>query len=500
VGVGIVWGAGFLDWLGGVSLSSASEDGGLRMWFVPFGLIGVAAVVLLLLGPRLSPRRRMQALAGFVVVDLIAYTILAIAAVFPAPGQASTWSTQQATSSTAASESHQGAGTATAASSGASTPLPPTLYPASDYTQGGRFAIYDPDLIDANGLNVLEAPDLNVVGSVPSIQGYSSLVDGFYANATGTHVATGLGQNTLSPQALENGTLNQLDMTALFAPRGYFLVPTTGQVQGVASAGDRTLQPRSTSMWYLGENLLVKSFTVPDTAVGGDLHSGIRFSLLTAQGRHIPVRATDGGGKLKVVLDRPTAAVALIAQAGKVTTNLGFPTITSADGTTYTADGELEGAVTAPGWIFDTMDGPFGVYENANATPPLTLRSLSNEPGSLKGASVRAESGPSVSPTKAYVSSPQGAEVVRDVTATAGWHATWQPSHGRRIPLNVSRTGLVQSVTVPAGTGVVTWTYDPPGWNSGWIVTVLSSAAFCALVLCALIIRRRARGLRGRTE
>ena len=69
-----------------------------------------------------------------------------------------------------------------------------TLRPVGALGYPGRFAIYDPDLLDPSELSSLDPPDNNAVGdpAMPSIQGYSSTVDGFYASVTGSHQAAGM--------------------------------------------------------------------------------------------------------------------------------------------------------------------------------------------------------------------------------------------------------------------------------------------------------------------
>jgi hypothetical protein len=56
---------------------------------------------------------------------------------------------------------------------------------------------------------------MNSLTRTPSVQGYTSLVDGRYAEATGSHTATGQGQNVLSAAAIGGQTLDSLDTTIL---------------------------------------------------------------------------------------------------------------------------------------------------------------------------------------------------------------------------------------------------------------------------------------------
>jgi hypothetical protein len=465
VAVGIAWGAGLLQWLG-VSLRSATVDGGLRLWFLPFGVLGLGAVALILWGHRLEPRRRTQALVGFVIVDVGIFTLMAVVSLAPNLGSPSAGSISTAGSARAG------------AFPGASVPTPPTKISAAALTGSGRFAIYDPDLIDSNGLNVIGAPDLNIIRGVASVQGYSSIVDGTYASATGSHQSTGLGQDILDPGAVGDGTLDQLDTTALFAPRDYFLVsPESDLATPDPAAGERHLAPGGRATWYLGEDLAVTSVVVPDANATSDVGNGLRFGVLTSRGTTLwaPAVTLDGPHFLSVAFGRSVAAVALVAEAGRARAGLGSPCVTSEDGTQYVADGQLEAAVVPPRWAYRAQDGSFAVFADRFASPALTLR------GS-PGASVRATAGPTFAPSAAAVSSSHGVDVIRSEAAIPGWTATWHPDAGPALTLPIHRVGLVQGVEVPAGHGILTWTYDPPGWTAGWLFSA------CALVVLVILL------------
>ena len=230
VAAGLTWGAGLLQWLGVDASTSISAIGRLQPFLVPYAVLGAGAVALVIFGRRLGPRLRSRLLAGFVVVDLLAFSVLSVVEVAPGGFGSSDSSGSYGASSgsaaapagtatvrTAAAEAAGGKSTA-AAESAALRPIAALGYP-------GRFAIYDPDLLDPGELPALGQPDLNGVGAdaMPSIQGYTSIVDGRYASATGTHGATGEGDATLAPQAIEDGTLDQLDTSVLLTLPAYLI-------------------------------------------------------------------------------------------------------------------------------------------------------------------------------------------------------------------------------------------------------------------------------------
>ena len=113
---------------------------------------------------------------------------------------------------------------------------------------------------------------------------------------------------------------------------------------------------------------------------------------------------------------------------------------------------------------------------------PAALSACRPSPAGRPGASVRRVAGTAAAPTAAAVFSPHGVRVIRSVAATAGWTALWHPRHGRAARLAVRRDGLVQAVDVPAGRGVVTWSYRPPGFRMGFAL----SLGAAALILLAL--------------
>ena len=161
---------------------------------------------------------------------------------------------------------------------------------------------------------------------------------------------------------------------------------------------------------------------------------------------------------------------------------LGPPSITAADGGMSVADGQLQDALVPPHWEFAGFDGPFAVFANRFAQPPLRIDAL---PGrSVSGAWLRGSGGAPAEPAAATGFSPHGARLVRSVAAIAGWSATWQQGHGPATALAVQRDGLVQAVEVPPGLGVVTWSYTPPGFPAGLAL----SLAAAVLVLVFLVV------------
>lgn len=488
VALGLSWGAGLLHWLR-VSPGAIGLDGSLKPWLLPYALLAAAAIVFVIAGRRLRPALRSRWLVSFVLADLVVFTLLGVVAVAPGLGSG------PSSSAGGTSRSTGGAGTRAAAADPAGRPGAQSTARTTDRTAGqtaaarpiaslgyrGRFAIYDPDQLDAHDLSVLGAPDLNVISGTPSVQGYSSLVSGFYASATGSHRATGDGQDVLDPGAVRSGVLDQLDTSVLLTPAAYLATAAGGSAAspGPPGTGRRDVAAHHQATWYFAGPLGVTRLEIPDLDARQDAAAGTQIGLLTSSGatRWFPAAAA-GASRLVISLSRPLSSVAVVAQAGGQAARLGPASVTDARGRVLVTDGQLQDALIPPRWGYAGRDGSFAVFVNHFARGALRLQAL---PGrSAAGASVRPVAGPATGPTVADVSSPHGVRVIRSVAATAGWSATWHPRRGADAALAVRRVGLVQAVDVPAGRGVLTWNYLPPGFRAG---SALSLAATLILLL-----------------
>ena len=141
VTLGLCWGAGLLRWLR-VGPGATSLDGLLKPWLVPYLLIAGGAVAFVVVGRRLRPAVRSRWLVGFVLADLVMFTLLGVVAVLPGLGSGDLGTAAAATRT---------AGRA----AGARTPPPtPPAEPIADLGYPGRFAIYDPDQLDGPDLSL----------------------------------------------------------------------------------------------------------------------------------------------------------------------------------------------------------------------------------------------------------------------------------------------------------------------------------------------------------
>ncbi len=475
--LGFAWGTGWIRWVGMTIDPSPGVVSHLKPYLVPYAVLGAAAAALVAFGARLRGRLASRLIAGFVVADVVVFTILAVVDV--APG----------------AFVHSPSPTGSSAPSTGSAAAPAALRPVAALGYPGRFAIYDPDLLDPAQLSGLDPPDNNAVGAgaMPSIQGYSSTVDGRYASVTGSHQAIGDGQNTLAPQAVADGTLDQLDTTVLLTPAAYLVTSAdgTGPAAGPAGTGRRDLAADQRATWYLGAVTEVSKVEVPDADARQAAAAGTQLGLTAPGGaiRWFRARAATPS-TLAVTVRAPVASVAVVAQAHAKVGVLGPPSVVATGGSVLVADGQLQNALVPPRWVLAGADGPFAVFANHLAQAPLRLETAGGRPAS--GAWVTDISGAPAEPTRATVFSPDGVRVVRSVAAIAGWTTTWQPRNGRAISLPVQRDGLVQAVDVPPGLGTLTWSYSPPGVRVGLVLSLVAGVLVAGLFVVALRGRKRA--------
>ncbi|MBV8462078.1 MAG: hypothetical protein JO368_02195, partial [Acidimicrobiales bacterium] len=289
--VALLWGAGLARWLTG---STGAVAGGIALgrWQLPFLVVDLAALGWVVYRDRLTATARATSLAVIVVADLATFTVLSVVAVSATPEAVPVL---------------------------ARTSVPPggsaTVRPIASLGFPGRFAIYNPDQLQEGDLAALGSPDLNVLTHTPGVQGYSAIVDGHYAATTGSHVALGNGQNTLEPETLDNGILDQLDDGLLVTLPQYLLTataPGSRHRTGSTARPDRVVSSPVT--WFFGTTLDVDRVSLPfrPPPPGSGPGTGLpRLGLAGGSGTTwLPTVAI--GGRLVGSALRPTAATAVL--------------------------------------------------------------------------------------------------------------------------------------------------------------------------------------------
>lgn len=406
-----------------------------------------------------------------------------------------------------------------------------------------RLAMFDPDRFYATQINRLGEPDLTILRSLDSVQGYGAVVDAHYDTVTGTHL-----QLNLTPAALSAGTFAPLDLGVLVSVPEYFLHLVhrppgfTGSLADGATplppvapdaaaqpdqaapaptpAGDylfapapspaSTLSGGQKRTQYLGTVLSVTAVTLP--VVSAPAGAALRIGVLSADGRTTTWLGAPQplAGRSSVTArgtPRPASGIVLqaVALAGSGTSGTPLATGSAAAAPevvvgdavvrtegqgTYRVDGSLRDTVTQPRWRFVGMIGDFCVFVQPSARGRAWV---SGDAGSAHVVSDSPWGDETIS-----VDTHHAARLVRSVQYAAGWEATVTPtgSTGSRRaaarPVSVRQDGLIQSVAVPAGTSLVRFAYHPARAYDGIALSV--SGVLVAVVLGswpALAARRR---------
>ncbi len=348
----------------------------------------------------------------------------------------------------------------------------------------GRFLVVDPGRAGGLQLNELGAPNLNAVFGLSSAQGYGSLTWAAYAQATGTH-----GQDAVTPSALSSGVFDSLDVRALLVLASSFENPVAPGHPGFVALSRSTPTTR-----YFGREVDVASIEISSapTVSAGALGSAARgLRLLGARSADPAARIVLGKNRATVYF-RPGAPSAGLVLARR---QAGPPqlavTVTPVGRAAFSPTGPLAAVVTPPHWRLAGSIGPYLWLVDTRAFGPFATLSPTGH-GSV-AAHVRIVSSSPWTPTETVeVATTRAVLLVRSVAALPGWRATIS-TRGRVRPAVLRRFGLVQAVELPAGTSIVTFRYDPPGFALGAGLTAAGSALVAALVAVDLLRSRHRR-------
>ncbi|HWD24125.1 MAG TPA: hypothetical protein VG368_01560, partial [Acidimicrobiales bacterium] len=376
----------------------------------------------------------------------------------------------------------------------------------------GRFALYNA-AYETFGTDPLAAvrvgvTDVNLLRNEPSVQGYGSIVNSGYENATSTHAFEDLAIGKLSSK-----TFDILNLSLLLAPPGYLDVAlATGQQPPIAldhgsfstgtnvappppgASGPYPIATSQPATFFLSSPRHIQRVTIYlNTANGGP--RSLRVTALGPSNQGVVRMASVIHNR--VVVKFPAA---MIASQFDVTEPDGLPgeigavlAVTRLPGERLLLDGALQNQLAPPHWTFAGLLDGLTAFTNHSARGPAWLETTSGVRSDALGT-VRTVSITPTDPTVMTVDAPHGAVLVRSEEYSHGWTARLHPiGGGPTIVLPVAKDGLIQKVSIPPGKYTVTWRYAPLGVLVGLILTALG----VAILLALLVVSRPRR--RGRT-
>ena len=386
---------------------------------------------------------------------------------------------------------------------------------AAHLAPGGRFHCVRP------AENFSEAPqgstglpDDNILAGLPSVAGYSSIVNQTYNDATSTHTV-----GELDLDSLASGRLDDLDLVDILTSPEYFLLPLSSTPSSLAdvqteseSGGTDPVLPDGAKdgyvdnvypyipapraplkagergAWFFGESLQPTRASLLFAKAAPA--SSVRFGILQPNGVTqwgpsviTPAGATRVTGALPVG-GGPGNGLVVQVLAGRIPAH---QATISVDGRPYELDGALSAALHPSEWH------QVGAVEGH----PLFVRNRAPSPLHAVGGGVaRAPAITVLSSTanveRVRVEAQHPVDLVRNVAWDNGWSASASVNGGpeRSVPMSAYR--LVQQVHLPAGDVKVTFRYRPAHFAVSVALSV-GAVIFLIGLLVVVVVRRRRR-------
>jgi hypothetical protein len=386
---------------------------------------------------------------------------------------------------------------------------------------GARFALYDPldiGLADGQSSSEIGKPDMNALRGIPSIQGYGSIVSGFYQNETNTHSI-----GDLNPSVLRNGLANELDLRVFLTLPVYLEeglppnspIPVAGVPRPASNglAGSAKAVPAPAPLasgpwvvgsseqrqWLLASISSLRRVTVVVNKTGAQMPGSLEVALVapgeTPKFASVPV--VNGQAVLASRVPR-VAETVVIRDPGSVRITVGaVVVVTQNPDDRLLLDGSLQGSLAAPQWEYAGTLGPYTVFLNHDVDGQAWFQATASKTptGAQRGFGTVVTTSESTSgEERMSVSTTRPALLVRSVAFEPGSTAKLTPSDGGPVrPLAVRRLGLIQSVQIPAGNYEVSWSYAPRSVVVGGLLSLGSVVAVTLLGILIGVDRRRRR-------
>ncbi len=424
---------------------------GLTPWFVAQLVVALLATLVVLGWSHLRAAPHRWLVVGVVVVDVVLFGLSSATGFDSQPGSIT-------------------------------EPTPATA--AAVLGTGGRFAFYGTNATSQQ-LGELGQPDLNVFTKLGSVQGYGSIVDNDYGEATGAHYI-----DALSPCALAEGVFTPLRLSTLLtssrelAPEvvpGASLPSAPAACPGAPAPG--TARQRT---WYFGQPLTLASASL-DLTSSAAAGTPPTVGVLGPDGRvRFPSTTTVcRASRCTVTFGQPVPAVGLVVR-GSPRTVADTSQVAATDGQHYVLDGALQAALGQTGWRFTGMWHTDARFQRTAVPPPVWVQ------GGPAGARAHQVSTTDYGQEVDRVTTSSPALVVRSESNLPGWRVTATPvGGGAARTLSIRSVGLIQGVEVPAGSWLLTFDYRAPGLSLGLVGTAVGVVAL--VVALVVLWRRRSR-------
>ncbi len=346
--------------------------------------------------------------------------------------------------------------------------MPSRAYAVAILGDSGRFALVDNGGSHQRAYEALGVPNMNVFTGLASVQGYGSLISRTYDNLTGTH-----SQSTIYPCRLAAGTFGQLRLNTVAISSA--LLSRDVRLHSPPTANCRTPRPSHEVVRYFGREMAVKSITLTGPGARVLSHGSMEIELFDGHGHLLtPVTSVPDANQTTVAFNFNTSRAAGFEIRSTQNVTLLHVVVAPVDRSlpTMSLDTQFQEAIDSLQWRLKTVIGTFAVFRVNHL---MAANSLVGASGDSRVTHVR-----NASWGDSWVSVHASAPVVlkRSDAYLLGWRADALNVRTRKsIAVAVTRNGLIQQVTVPAGDWIVHFHYDAPyiefGVGASFIGTVV---------------------------
>jgi hypothetical protein len=347
----------------------------------------------------------------------------------------------------------------------------------------GRTALVDLGGVHARAFDALGLANEDVFTTLASVQGYGSLISTIYDNATGTHPLAELNACRVS-----DGTFNQLRLASVAIASSQLSERTNLSMPTKDSCVKQT--PSSSTWRYFGQLLSVRTVTITGHDGQAIAHGPVTVQLLGPSGApEGAALVAKGGTSMTFVFPGVVAAGFHVSAATDVTVDDATVGQQAPNSQSFRLDTPMQLAFDTSSWRLSDTIGTFSIFKAVHVLPPDWLSSTSKI-GRI--TSIR-----SASWGDSWVGVTTSGPVVlkRSESFLPGWRATaLNEKTGQSLDLSVTRSGLIQKVTVPAGEWTVHFHYHAPYIEVSFIVTLASVMALIGAATSLSLTARRKRG------
>jgi hypothetical protein len=348
----------------------------------------------------------------------------------------------------------------------------------------GRTALVDSTGSSTNTFLTLGGANLNVFTTLPSVQGYGSLIDNRYNNVTSTHTLF-----SLNACAVARGAFAPLRLGSLALGQGILIVPSS--VEHQRAVWCTPARRMTVAVRYFGRALsvhFVEALSPKNVSVA---RGPVTAQLLNEAGK--PIGPTVVGQAAptdplrKRIFTFPTARSAW-GVTYRATTGVTVASAFATDDTTgvrYLLDTQFQQVIDNGQWRPHGHVGTVAVFWARSVRPTSWVTSTT-------GAQVTSRREASWGDAWVQVTASHAVTLERSVVALPGWRATAvNDLSGAAVALPVVRHDLIQSVTVPKGRWTIHFHYHAPYIVAGLLSSIVCTILLLALWLTDLTKRRR---------